>query len=83
VRWKDLAAVTPFAWVLNQSFAGNGFRDPVFVQRGLRELPLPYIEEAGTQFASRLALVPGKPEAPAGPVLLRQLAEAERERRSE
>jgi arsenite-transporting ATPase len=75
------AGITPFAWVVNQSFAGNGFRDPVLVRRGLRELP--YIEEVATRFAARLALVPWKPEAPVGPVLLRQLAEAERERRSE
>lgn len=67
------AGIKPFAWVINQSFANNGFRDPVLVERGLRELP--YIEEVGVQFASRLALVPWQSEAPVGAVLLRQLAQ--------
>ena len=75
------AGIRPFAWVINQSFANNGFRDPVLVERGLRELP--YIDEVGAQFASRLALIPWKPEAPVGPVQLRKLAQAESERKSE
>jgi arsenite-transporting ATPase len=74
------AGITPFAWVINQSFSGNGFRDPVLVERGLRELP--YIKEVDRQFASRLALVTWQAEAPVGPALLRHLAETvyERER---
>jgi arsenite-transporting ATPase len=68
------AGITPYAWVINQSFCGNGFRDPVLVERGERELP--YIEEVSAHLASRLALVPWKAEAPVGPVLLRKLAEA-------
>ena len=75
------AGIKPFAWVVNQSFASNGFRDPVLVERGLRELP--YIEEVKTNFASRLALVPWKSEAPVGAVLLRQLAQFGREREGE
>jgi arsenite-transporting ATPase len=69
------AGITPFAWVINQSFATNGFRDPVLVERGLRELP--YIEEVRARFASRLALVPWKAKAPVGPVLLRDLTQIE------
>jgi arsenite-transporting ATPase len=69
------AGITPFAWVINQSFATNGFRDPVLVERGLRELP--YIEEVRVRFASRLALVPWKAEAPVGPGLLRDLIQTE------
>ncbi len=68
------AGITPFAWVVNQSFASNGFRDPVLVERGLRELP--YIEEAQAEFASRLALVGWKSQAPVGADLLRDLAQA-------
>jgi arsenite-transporting ATPase len=68
------AGIGPFAWVVNQSFAGNGFRDPVLVDRGRRELP--YIEEVRDRFAARLALVPWKAEAPVGPVLLRQLTQS-------
>jgi arsenite-transporting ATPase len=69
------AGITPFAWVINQSFATNGFRDPVLVERGLRELP--YIEEVGARFASRLALVPWKAQAPVGSILLRELVQTE------
>jgi arsenite-transporting ATPase len=69
------AGITPFAWVINQSFANNGFRDPVLVERGLREFP--YIEEIRVRFASRLALVPWKAEAPVGPGLLRDLIQTE------
>jgi arsenite-transporting ATPase len=75
------AGIQPFAWVINQSFANNGFRDPVLVGRGLRELP--YVKEVGTQFASRLALVAWRDEAPVGPVLLRKLAQSGHERKSE
>ncbi len=67
------AGIKPFAWVINQSFANNGFRDPVLVERGWRELP--YIEEVGVRFASRLALVPWKAEALIGSERLRQIAE--------
>ncbi len=66
------AGIQPFAWVINQSFSPNGFRDPVLVERGLRELP--FIAEVRDQLAGRIALVPWKPEAPVGPVRLRELA---------
>lgn len=66
------AGIRPFAWVVNQSFAGNGFRDPVLVERGARELP--YITEVHDQLASRLALIPWNAEAPVGPERLRELA---------
>lgn len=68
------AGIEPFGWVVNQSFAANGFKDPVLVERGLREAP--YIQEVATKWSSRLALVPWRPEAPAGPAALRQLAAA-------
>ena len=34
------AGIKPYAWIINQSFAGDGFRDPVLVERGSREAPL-------------------------------------------
>lgn len=66
------AGIRPFAWVVNQSFAGNGFRDPVLVERGARELA--FIAEVHDRFASRLALMPWNAEAPVGPERLRELA---------
>jgi arsenite-transporting ATPase len=66
------AGIRPFAWVINQSFCRNGFRDPVLVERGQRELP--FIAEVRDQLADRVALVPWKAEAPVGPERLRELA---------
>jgi arsenite-transporting ATPase len=66
------AGIQPFAWVINQSFSQDGFRDPVLVERGLRELP--FIAEVRDRLARRIALVPWKPEAPVGPERLRELA---------
>ena len=66
------AGIKPFAWVINQSFSQDGFRDPVLVERGVRELP--FIAEVRDELAGRFALVSWKPEAPVGPERLRELA---------
>ncbi len=66
------AGIKPFAWVINQSFSHDGFRDPVLVERGVRELP--FIAEVRDELAVRFALVSWKPEAPVGPERLRELA---------
>jgi arsenite-transporting ATPase len=65
------AGIQPFAWVVNQSFAVNGFRDPLLVARGRRELP--YISEVREKHSRLVALVPWKPEEPVGPESLRDL----------
>ena len=70
------AGIRPFAWVINQSFSRTASRDPVLVERGLRESP--FIAEVRDQLASRVALVPWKLETPAGPERLRELARARR-----
>jgi arsenite-transporting ATPase len=71
---KDLlrAGIESYAWVINQSFAGDGFRDPVLVERGSHEEA--YIAEVRDRLAKRFTLVPWKPEAPVGPDRLRELA---------
>jgi arsenite-transporting ATPase len=66
------AGITPYAWVINQSFAGNKFRDPVLAERGAREFP--YLAEVRDRLATRLALVSWTTEAPVGPERLRELA---------
>jgi arsenite-transporting ATPase len=66
------AGIRPFAWVINQSFSQDGFRDPVLVERGLRELP--FIAEVRDRLADRFALISWKPDAPVGPEHLRRLA---------
>ena len=66
------AGIVPYAWIVNQSFAGDGFRDPVLVERGSREEP--YISEVRDRHARRFAVIPWIPEAPVGAGPLRKLA---------
>ena len=66
------AGIKPYAWIVNQSFAGDGFRDPVLAERGSREAP--YIAEVRDRLTTRFAVIPWKPDAPVGPELLRELA---------
>ena len=65
------AGITPYAWIINQSFVGDGFRDPVLVERGSREVP--YLAEVRDRLATRFAVIPWKPAVPVGPDLLREL----------
>jgi arsenite-transporting ATPase len=65
------AQIEPFAWVINQSFAESGSRDPLLVARGADEMP--YIREVSAQFSKRTAIVPWGAEEPVGPGKLRQL----------
>lgn len=67
----DRAGIKTYAWIVNQSFAGDGFRDPVLVERGLREEP--FAAEVRDRLATRFAVIPWKPEAPVGPERLREL----------
>ncbi len=65
------AQIEPFAWVINQSFAENGSRDPLLVARGRGEAR--FIREVVEKFSKRTALVPWVTEEPAGPERLQQL----------
>jgi arsenite/tail-anchored protein-transporting ATPase len=65
------AGITPYAWIINQSFAGDGFRDPILVERGSREES--YVAEVRDRLADRFAVIPWKAEAPIGPDRLREL----------
>jgi len=65
------AQIEPFAWVINQSFAESGSRDPLLVARGADELP--YISEVAGKFSKRTAIVPWVAEEPVGPENLKQL----------
>ncbi len=66
------AGITPFAWIVNQTFAANGFHDPVLRERGQRELP--YIGEVRDRFSQRMAIIPWNPIEPVGPERLRNMA---------
>jgi arsenite-transporting ATPase len=55
------AGIHPYAWVVNQCFAGDGFTDPVLVERGAREAT--YLEEVRDRFATRFAAIPWSAEA--------------------
>jgi len=66
------AGIEPYAWIINQSFASDDFRDPVLVERGSREGP--YVAEVRDHLATRFAVIPWKAEAPVGTDRLRELA---------
>ncbi len=66
------AGIVPFAWVINQSFLLTNTTDPVLLARAEREKG--YIAEVRTQHATRLAIVPWRPNEPTGPAELSQLA---------
>ena len=51
--------------------SGNGFRDPILIARGRRELP--YITKCGKNIPSSVLWCPGRPEEPVGPESLRDL----------
>ena len=65
------AAIEPFAWVVNQSFAGETVRDPILRERGAREGT--YLDEVRGQLAARVAWIPWRPAPPVGREQLLQL----------
>lgn len=67
------AGITPFAWVINQSFAASRSADPVLLQRGARELP--FIDEVRARYSQRYAVLPWMPEAPVGSEALLSLVD--------
>ncbi|MDA8364735.1 MAG: arsenical pump-driving ATPase [Gammaproteobacteria bacterium] len=70
----ERAGIAPFAWIVNQSFAPTGSRDPVIASR--RALEQPWIEEVSTRLARRAALVPWQAAPPVGVERLRALLRA-------
>jgi arsenite-transporting ATPase len=68
------AGITPFAWVVNQTLAGQPLRDPVLVERAGREHP--FVDEVKERLSLRMAIVPWNPAPPIGPGRLLELAES-------
>lgn len=66
------AGITPYAWVVNQSFAATDTKDPVLSARAGAELQ--YINEVQRQ-SEKTFLLPWQPEAPVGTERLTQLVE--------
>jgi arsenite-transporting ATPase len=65
------AGITPFAWVVNQSFAPVSTREPVLAER--RRAETPFLAEVAAT-SPRMAVVPWMPRPPRGPALLLALA---------
>jgi arsenite-transporting ATPase len=65
------ARIEPFAWVINQSLAATGTRDPVLALRAAAERE--QIERVRKDLAPRLAIVPWAPTEPVGPAALEAL----------
>jgi arsenite-transporting ATPase len=67
------AGIETFAWVVNHTFSGSSFQDPVLVERGEREAP--YIAWVRDRLSrGRMAIVPWGPIEPVGADELRRLA---------
>ncbi len=64
------AGIEPFAWVVNQSLAASGTRDPVLAARAAGENP--FLREVSERRSSRTAVVPWVADEPVGPAGLRQ-----------
>jgi arsenite-transporting ATPase len=67
------AGITPYAWVINQSFCATGTKDALLAARG--RLEHRYISEVRDTLARRVALIPWQIVAPVGSEQLRQIAE--------
>jgi len=65
------AKIEPFAWVINQSFAGSGSQDPLLVARGRGEVQ--FIREVVEKYSKRTTIVPWVTKEPVGPESLQQL----------
>ena len=67
------AAITPYGWIVNQSFAATNTRDPILSKRAGIEMR--YINEV-KKLSKRVYLLPWQPDAPVGVERLQELAEA-------
>lgn len=65
------AGIEPYAWIINQSFAASGSKDPLLAARGRAEAPC--LREVVESLSKRTARVPWAAEEPVGPGNLRQL----------
>jgi arsenite-transporting ATPase len=65
------AEIEPYAWIINNSLAASGTRDPVLRQRAQAELE--QIDKVRRELAQRAMIVPWMSEEPKGPERLGQL----------
>jgi arsenite-transporting ATPase len=67
------AGISPYGWIVNQSFAATNTRDPILSKRAVLEMR--YINEV-KKFSKRVYLLPWQPDAPVGVEHLQELVEA-------
>jgi arsenite-transporting ATPase len=67
------AGITPYGWIVNQSFAATSTRDPILSKRAGIEMR--YINEV-KKLAKRVYLLPWQPDAPVGVEHLQELVGA-------
>ena len=70
----ERAGIRPFAWIINQSLLATNTRDRVLAERAILEIR--YIEEVQTKYATRVALIPWKPDCTPGTIRSGELAQA-------
>lgn len=67
------ASITPYAWVVNQSFYASGTVDPLLAERGALEVR--YTDEVQQKLAKRVVLIPWQVKPPVGAELLQDMLE--------
>ena len=67
------AGISPYGWIVNQSFAATNTRDPILSKRAVLEMR--YINEV-KELSKRVYLLPWQPDAPVGVEHLQELVEA-------
>ena len=68
----ERAGISPFTWVVNQSFELTSSSDPLLRHKGSSEAP--FLDEVAEKLARRVAVVPWVPAEPVGVARLRELA---------
>ena len=67
------ADIQPYAWVINQSLALTGTKDPILVQRSQSEIGL--INKVNREHANKTVVIPWLAESPTGSKGLRAIAQ--------
>lgn len=67
------AGIEPYAWIINNSLAATGTKDPLLLDRARAELE--QIHEVEREFAKRVVIVPWMTEEPVGSKRLQRLAQ--------
>jgi arsenite-transporting ATPase len=67
------AGIKPYAWLVNQSLAATGTRDPILQQRSRAEIAL--INQVHDEYADKTVVIPWLTQSPTGAEGLKAIAQ--------